>query len=99
MNKPNDLRKQHSAVQIQRQQQRKSSMKEAEVSTPSKVSNLSLSPRLYHRRSFLRSVGVGAMALAPAAALLSGVRKASAQSNPGTLTQRDPAILRFLPAT
>ncbi len=72
-------------------------MNKTEVRTTSEVSNLSLSPRLYHRRSFLRSVGVGALALAPTAALLSGARKALAQSN-GSLTEGDAAILRFLAA-
>jgi hypothetical protein len=73
-------------------------MKETTVNTPSEVSNLSASPRLYHRRSFLRSVGIGAVALGPAAALLSGARKASAQSSGGSLTQGDAAILSFLAA-
>jgi hypothetical protein len=73
-------------------------MNETESRTTSEISNLSSSPRLYHRRSFLRSVGVGAMALAPAAALLSGVRKVSAQNSRGNLTEGDAAILRFLAA-
>jgi len=73
-------------------------MNKTEVCTQSEVSNVSYSPRLYHRRSFLRSVGIGAMALAPAAALLSGARKASAQSSGANLTQGDAAILRFLAA-
>jgi hypothetical protein len=73
-------------------------MNETENHTLSEVSNLSASPRLYHRRSFLRSVGVGAMALGPAAALLSGARKVSGQSKRGNLTEGDAAILRFLAA-
>ena len=73
-------------------------MNETEARTTSEISNLSSSPRLYHRRSFLRSVGVGAMALAPTAALLSGVRKVSAQNSGGNLTEGDAAILRFLAA-
>jgi hypothetical protein len=73
-------------------------MNETEARTTSEISNLSSSPRLYHRRSFLRSVGVGAMALAPAAALLSSVRKVSAQNSRGNLTEGDAAILRFLAA-
>jgi len=73
-------------------------MNKSEVHTPSEISKLTSSPRLYPRRSFLRSVGLGAVALAPAAALLSGVRKASGQSSGGTLTQGDAAILRFLAA-
>ena len=73
-------------------------MNETENHTLSEVSKLGDSPRLYHRRSFLRSVGVGAMALGPAAALLSGARKASAMSTGGSLTEGDAAILRFLAA-
>jgi hypothetical protein len=98
MKKSNDLQKQHSSLQNQPQRQRKPSMNETEPHATSEVSNQSLSPRLYHRRSFLRSVGVGAMALAPAAALLSGARKASAQSRGSNLTTGDAAILRFLAA-
>src|SRR5256886_15790982 len=73
-------------------------MKKTEAHTTSEVSNLGPSPRLYHRRSFLRSVGVGAMALGPAAALVSSIGKVSAQSSRGNLTQGDAAILRFLAA-
>ena len=73
-------------------------MNKTEIRTLSEVNNLSSSPRLYHRRSFLRSVGVGAMALGPAAALLSGARKVSAQISRGTLIEGDAAILRFLAA-
>jgi Ferritin-like domain len=98
MNTSNDLQKQHSPLPNSTSTERKSSMNKTEVRTPSEVSNLSVSPRLYHRRSFLRSVGIGAVALAPAAALLSGARKASAQRSGGNLTQGDAAILRFLAA-
>ena len=73
-------------------------MKETKVRTTSEVSNLGPPPRLYHRRSFLRSVGIGAVALGPAAALLTGARKASAQSSIGNLSEGDAAILRFLAA-
>ena len=73
-------------------------MNKTENDTLSEVSNLGPSPRLYHRRSFLRSVGVGAVALGPAAALLSGARKASAMSSGGSLAEGDAAILRFLAA-
>jgi len=73
-------------------------MNETEAHTTSEVSNLGPSPRLYHRRSFLRSVGVGAMALGPAAALVSSIGKVSAQSSRENLTQGDAAILRFLAA-
>src|SRR6202048_3918746 len=73
-------------------------MNETEARTTSEVSNLRPSPRLYHRRSFLRSVGVGAVALAPMAALLSGAHKGLAQSSRGNLSEGDAAILRFLAA-
>ena len=73
-------------------------MNKTEAHTTSEVSNLGPSPRLYHRRSFLRSVGVGAMALGPAAALVSSIGKVSAQSSRGNLTEGDAAILRFLAA-
>jgi len=73
-------------------------MNKTQVRTESEVVNVNPSPRLYHRRSFLRSVGIGAVALGPAAALLSGARKASAQSSGANLTQGDAAILRFLAA-
>ena len=73
-------------------------MNKTEVRTESEVVNIRPSPRLYHRRSFLRSVGIGAVALAPAAALLSGARKALAMRSRGNLTEGDAAILRFLAA-
>ncbi len=62
----------------------------------SQVTNLGSPPRLIPRRSFLRNVGLGAVALAPGAALLSGARKTLAQN--GSLTEGDAAILRFLAA-
>src|SRR6516165_6626250 len=98
MNTSNELRKQQSPLVHSTSTERKSSMNETENHTLSEVSNLSPSPRLYHRRSFLRSVGIGAVALGPAAALLSGARKASAMSGGGSLTEGDAAILRFLAA-
>src|SRR5260370_16360214 len=97
MNTSNDLQEHHSQLEIQPTIERKSSMNETENHTLSKVSNLSRSPRLCHRRSFLRSVGVGAMALSPAAALLSGARKPSAQTTPAPLTTAHTPIFRFLP--
>ena len=72
-------------------------MDKTEIHTHSEVNNLSRSPRRYHRRSFLRSVGVGAMALAPAAALISGASKASGKGS-GGISEGDAAILRFLAA-
>jgi hypothetical protein len=73
-------------------------MNKTEVRKTSEISNFSPSPRLYHRRSFLRNVGIGAVALGPAATLLSGARKASAMSGRGNLREGDAAILRFLAA-
>ena len=48
------------------------------------------------RRSFLRKLGLGAVALAPGAALIGSARKVFGQA--GSLTQGDAAILRFLAA-
>src|SRR5262245_60646635 len=98
MNTSNDLQKQYSPLQNSTSTEWKSCMNKTEVCTQSEVSNVRRSPRLYHRRSFLRSVGIGAVALAPGAALLSGARKASAQSSSANLTQGDADILRFLAA-
>ncbi|PYJ10919.1 MAG: hypothetical protein DMF06_04575 [Verrucomicrobia bacterium] len=54
------------------------------------------------RRSFLRSLGIGATLLVPGFALLGGRREALAQalaeSGPTVVTQGDVAILRFLAA-
>jgi hypothetical protein len=98
MNASNHLQKQQSQLRNSTSTERKSYMNETESNTIPEVSNLRPSPRLYHRRSFLRSVGVGAMALTPTAALLSGARKVSAMGSRGNLTEGDAAILRFLAA-
>jgi hypothetical protein len=98
MNTSNDLQREYLPPQNSTSTESKSSMNRTEVRTPSEVNKVSPLPRLYHRRSFLRSVGAGAMALGPAAALLSGVRKAYAQNSSANLTQGDAAILRFLAA-
>jgi len=71
-------------------------MNKVENHIASQVTNLGSPPRLIPRRSFLRNVGLGAVALAPGAALLSGARKTLAQN--GSLTEGDVAILRFLAA-
>jgi hypothetical protein len=73
-----------------------SAMNKVENHIASQVTNLGSPPRLIPRRSFLRNVGLGAVALAPGAALLSGARKTLAQN--GSLTEGDAAILRFLAA-
>jgi hypothetical protein len=98
MNTSNDLQKQYSRLQNSTSIERKPCTNKTEIRTESEVVNVNPSPQLYHRRSFLRSVGIGALALGPGAALLSGVRKASAQSSSVNLTQGDAAILRFLAA-
>jgi hypothetical protein len=55
--------------------------------------------KLLARRSFLRNLGLGAALLAPGAALLTGSRKAFAQTNAhGHLTRGDVAILQLLAA-
>src|SRR4029077_18977387 len=58
--------------------------------------NLSPPPRTLPRRSFLRRMGLGAVALAPGAVLLNSASKAFG-ANHG-LTEGDAAILRFLAA-
>ena len=51
------------------------------------------------RRSFLRNLGMGAALLAPGAALLTGARKAVAQTEPNAgLTRGDVAVLQLLAA-
>jgi hypothetical protein len=66
-----------------------------EATEPSQVTP-SLSANRLARRSFLRRVGLGALALAPGAALLNSA--ARAQSNNGQLTEGDVAILQLLAA-
>ena len=66
-----------------------------EATDPSQVMP-SLSTNRLARRSFLRRMGLGALALAPGAALLNSAAKA--QNNNGQLTEGDAAILRFLAA-
>ena len=56
-------------------------------------------PKHLARRSFLRSLGMGAALLAPGAALLTGSRKAIAQADPNArLTRGDVAVLQLLAA-
>jgi hypothetical protein len=59
-------------------------------------------PRRLARRSFIRSLGIGAALLAPGAALLGATREAlelaAAEGGPSVVTQGDVAILRFLAA-
>jgi hypothetical protein len=64
------------------------------------VTNLSPSPRTLPRRSFLRRMGLGAVALAPGAALLSSASKAfgDEDENGNGITAGDAALLRFAAA-
>src|SRR3977135_2026004 len=58
--------------------------------------NLSPRPRTLPRRSFLRRMGLGAVALAPGASLLSSASKAFGDEN--GITAGDAALLRFAAA-
>jgi len=58
--------------------------------------NLSPPPRTLPRRSFLRRMGLGAVALAPGAALLNSASKAFGDEN--GITTGDAALLRFAAA-
>src|SRR5437868_12739041 len=62
--------------------------------------NLSPTPRTLPRRSFLRRMGLGAVALAPGAALLSSASKAFGEEdeNQNGITAGDAALLRFAAA-
>jgi Ferritin-like domain len=62
----------------------------------SQVANLVPSPRLLPRRSFLRRMGLGAVALGPGATLVSSASKAFADG--GGITEGDAALLRFAAA-
>jgi ferritin-like protein len=73
-----------------------SPMNKVESQMSSGVTNLTLSPRIVPRRSFLRSLGLGAALLAPGAVLIGTARKAKANEN--EITDGDADILRFLAA-
>ena len=63
------------------------------------VTPTALPPKHLARRSFLRNLGLGAALLAPGAALLTGARKAVAQTEPNAgLTRGDVAVLQLLAA-
>src|SRR6202022_2001655 len=57
-----------------------------------------LAPSALPRRSFLRRLGLGAMLLAPGAAMIGAAGKASAKNQDNEITAGDAAILRFLAA-
>jgi hypothetical protein len=67
-----------------------------EATESSQLATSLSAPNRLARRSFLRRVGLGALALAPGAALLNSA--ARAQSNNGQLTPGDVAILQLLAA-
>ncbi len=70
-----------------------------EMRESSEVTPTALPPKHLARRSFLRSLGMGAALLAPGAALLTGSRKAVAQTDPDVrLTRGDVAVLQLLAA-
>ena len=64
------------------------------------VTNLSAAPRILPRRSFLRRMGLGAVALAPGAALLSSASKTfgDEEANQTGIRAGDAALLRFAAA-
>lgn len=55
-------------------------------------------PHRLARRSFLRSLGLGAALLTPAAGLFNGVARGASAATAGTINSGDAAILRFLAA-
>src|ERR1700730_8045667 len=71
-------------------------MNNVESQLEPQVTDLSPPPRTLPRRSFLRRMGLGAVALAPGAALLNSASKAFGKDH--EITEGDAAILRFLAA-
>jgi Ferritin-like domain len=70
-----------------------------EMRESSEVTPTALPPKHLARRSFLRSLGMGAALLAPGAALLTGSRNAVAQTDPDArLTRGDVRVLQLLAA-
>src|SRR6266403_3718365 len=75
-------------------------MNDVESQLQPQDANLSPPPRTLPRRSFLRRMGLGAVALAPGAALLSSASKAfgDEDENQSGITAGDAALLRFAAA-
>src|SRR5438105_6720191 len=75
-------------------------MNEVESQMSSEVANLSPARRALPRRTFLYRMGLGAVALAPGAALLNSASKAfgDEEESASTLTPGDAALLRFAAA-
>ena len=73
-------------------------MNDVESQLQPQVANLSPPARTLPRRSFLRRMGLGAVALAPGAALLSSASKAFGDEDENGITAGDAALLRFAAA-
>jgi hypothetical protein len=69
-----------------------------EATKSSQLTSSFSAPNRLARRSFLRNLGLGAVLLAPGAALLSGAGKAFAANGNQKLTRGDVAILQLLAA-
>src|SRR5437868_11198702 len=75
-------------------------MNEVESQMSSEFANLSPARRALPRRTFLYRMGLGAVALAPGAALLNSASKAfgDEEESASTITAGDAALLRFAAA-
>jgi len=73
-------------------------MNKVESQLSPQATNLSPSPPTLPRRSFLRRIGLGAVALAPGAALIGSASKAFGDDNENGITAGDAAMLRFAAA-
>jgi Ferritin-like domain len=91
--KPKNQNKTHTVMRPEIHHSNNNDAKETE--SPELSTSLA-APKPLARRSFLRRVGLGALTLAPGAALLNSAAKA--QSNNGQLPEGDVAILQLLAA-
>ena len=73
-------------------------MNEVKNQKSSQVTNHVTPPGVVHRRSFLRTVGMGAALLGPGAGLLAASGKGEERDDDGRISHGDAAILRFLAA-
>jgi Ferritin-like domain len=76
---------------------RETAMNKVESQLSPQGANLSPPPRTLPRRSFLRRIGLGAIALAPGAALFGSASKAFGNHD-NEITEGDAALLRFAAA-